>query len=303
LKDANNIALGSISDKHVGLSKGKEILELNADSTSSSSPSPMAIRCWAKFFANMDDNLPTVTIPAEWVNFFTLLMLKQGSYDWAKDFLTSEAWSLLQSYSGNHNLFSFSLPPKKPSVVISDISCSSLESLQADVDAGIPNPASPWISSASGDQEFSEEQATPPPSSTVCKTPPKGKRGKRVPISEADLRRSSRLHNQHKGFKSSICKDRNCLGCSPNPPVLSPSVVRDLGVSFCSVDPAKLTDDKLHAKAQKGAIGKSKKLKLTMDPEVGTSKQTKPTSKKSSKSSKTDCDNSPRAGSSRGPTN
>jgi hypothetical protein len=91
MKVANNIALGSISDKHVGLSKGKEILELNADSTSSSSPSPMVIRCWAKFFANMDDNLPTVTIPAEWVNFFTLLMLKQGSYDWAKDFLTSEA--------------------------------------------------------------------------------------------------------------------------------------------------------------------------------------------------------------------
>jgi hypothetical protein len=59
----------------------KEILELNAGSTSSSSPSPMAIRCWAKFFANMDANLPTVTIPAEWVNFFTLLMLKQGSYD------------------------------------------------------------------------------------------------------------------------------------------------------------------------------------------------------------------------------
>lgn len=164
------------------------------------------------FFANVDANLPTVTVPSEWVNFFTLLMLKQGSYDWAKDFLTSDAWAILQNYSGNVNSFSFSLPPKKPSVVLFDISCSPLEYLSEATAA-----VSFVQTSMEGDQDNrTEEHSTPPPASSVCKTPPKGKRGKRVPISKADLR-SSRLHNQHKGFKSSICKDKNCLGCTPNP--------------------------------------------------------------------------------------
>lgn len=54
-------------------------------------PSPMGVRCWAKFFNNVDRSLPTVTIPTEWVDFFTMLMLKQSSYDWAKGFLTSPA--------------------------------------------------------------------------------------------------------------------------------------------------------------------------------------------------------------------
>lgn len=153
-------------------------MNVNDDFTSSSSPSPMAIRCWAKFFANVDANSPTMTVPSEWVNFFTLLMLKQGSYDWAKDFLTSDAWSILQNYSGNTNSFTFSLPPKKPSVVISDISCSSSESLSQANDA-----VSLTQIPVDVDQEnIIEEHSTPPPSSSVCKPPPpllKGKRGKK----------------------------------------------------------------------------------------------------------------------------
>jgi hypothetical protein len=165
------------------------------------------------FFANVDANLPTVIVPSEWFNFFTLLMLKQGSYDWEKDFLTLDAWAILQNYSSKVNSFSFSLPPKKPSVVLSDISCSPLESLlEATATASFVQ------TSVEGDQDNrTEEHSTPPLASLVCKTPPKGKRGKRVLISKANLRRSSRLHNQHKGFKSSICKDKNCLGCTPNP--------------------------------------------------------------------------------------
>jgi hypothetical protein len=59
--------------------------------SAASGPSPMAIRCWAKYFASVDRSLPTITIPTSWVDFLTLLMLKQGSYDWAKDFLSSPA--------------------------------------------------------------------------------------------------------------------------------------------------------------------------------------------------------------------
>ena len=85
--------------------------------------------------------------------------------------------------------------------------------------------------------------------STPSPVPKKGtKRGKKPIISESEVRRSERLHAINKGFKPSICKDRNCLGCETTPPLICPSVVRDLGTSFCKMDPKKLTDEKLHAK-------------------------------------------------------
>lgn len=58
-------------------------------------PSPDAIRLWAKYFSTVDHSLPTVTVPAKWMNFFTLLLLKQSSFDWVKDFLQSSAWQTI----------------------------------------------------------------------------------------------------------------------------------------------------------------------------------------------------------------
>jgi hypothetical protein len=52
-----------------------------------SSPSPTTIRMWAKFFNSVDQALPSVTIPTLWMNFFTLLLLKDSTFDWAKEFL------------------------------------------------------------------------------------------------------------------------------------------------------------------------------------------------------------------------
>jgi hypothetical protein len=113
----------------------------------------------------------------------------------------------------------------------------------------------------------------------------KAKEVKKAPICEANLRRSDRLHNQHKGFKSPVCKDKNCIGCTPNPPILSPSVVRDLGTTFCSIDPAKLTDANLNVKSQKGVIDKpkSKKLKLGKGLDVGPARKDKVSSKSTKK--------------------
>jgi hypothetical protein len=91
--------------------------------SAASGPSPMAIRCWAKYFASVDRSLPTVTIPTSWVDFLTLLMLKQGSYDWAKDFLSSPAWNFFRKHFDG-NSFPFTLPSSKPSVTITEISCT-----------------------------------------------------------------------------------------------------------------------------------------------------------------------------------
>lgn len=212
-------------------------------------------------------------------------MLKQDSYDWAKEFLNSPAWNLFQKhFSGNS--YSFSLPSSKPSVVISHLACPSSVSIieETPVVGNEQDLLLPQVNKLSADKNSTmasedkvDGQTTPPPLPIASKTPPKGKRGKAAPISKANLR-SDRVHNQHKGFKTSVCKDRNCFGCSPDPPVLSPSVVRDLGATFCSIDPSKLTDDCLNVLTKKSrVVGRpsTKKLRGANDSEAGPPKQPK----------------------------
>lgn len=92
---------------------------------------------------------------------------------------------------------------------------------------------------------------TPPPSGSHSATAPRAKRGKALIISEASLRRSTRIHNNTKGFESPGCKHKDCLGSSSNPPTISSTVVRDLGATFCKLDPSSLTEEKLNAKPLK----------------------------------------------------
>lgn len=54
-----------------------------ADSSLSKGPSPATIRCWAKHFFPLDRTKPTVTILTQWMDFFSLLLLKPGSFEWA----------------------------------------------------------------------------------------------------------------------------------------------------------------------------------------------------------------------------
>lgn len=82
-------------------------MQLSAPS-SSKGPSVAAIRCWAKYFSSVDRSLPTVSIATEWVDFFTMLMLKPGTFEWAQQFLTSPAWATITKMSAG-NTFSFSL--------------------------------------------------------------------------------------------------------------------------------------------------------------------------------------------------
>jgi hypothetical protein len=64
----------------------------------------------------------------------------------------------------------------------------------------------------------------------------------------------------HKGYKNSPCINKNCLGCSLDPPTLSPSVIKNLGATFCNIDPDNLTVDKLwKARNKKAAAPGGKK--------------------------------------------
>jgi hypothetical protein len=56
---------------------------------------------WAKYFSHRDPGLPTVTIPAEWLDFFTMMLLKDSSNEWA-----------------THNSFSLKLGPISPTLLM-----------------------------------------------------------------------------------------------------------------------------------------------------------------------------------------
>lgn len=238
--------------------------------STSKSPSAAAVRCWANHFSSVDTTKPTVTIPSEWMDFFSLMLLKPGSFEWAKDFLTSPAWTALCNLSKG-TTYSFSLPNSTPSVIISDYSCSEphipsfgdLENEEDEVELD-PRKKSPAtahdLAHASMEDGANQEdslagkqpmQASSTSQNLVTPPPSKGKRSKDPIISDALLRRSARLHNNSKGFKSSGCKNKSCLGCSSDPPTLSASVVRDLGASFCKLDPAGLSEEALNAKPTK----------------------------------------------------
>lgn len=63
----------------------------------------------------------------------------------------------------------------------------------------------------------------------------------------------------NKGFKSSSCKDKNCLGCSATPPTISPKVIRNLGVTCCGINLDELSLAKLQEKPKHKKGGKSRK--------------------------------------------
>ena len=46
------------------------------------------------------------------------------------------------------------------------------------------------------------------------------------------VRRSPRLKESSLGFKSSVCFGKKCLCCTPDPPILSPNLIKKLGTDF-----------------------------------------------------------------------
>lgn len=122
-------SLNGLSSTNVSLQAPLIPPGLISDGISStfSSPSPVAVRLWAKYLSSVDPGLPTVSVPREWMDFFTLLLPNQTSTDWASQFLQSPAWAIIGQASPG-NTFLFSLPKATPLVKSSDLSCSRFSS-------------------------------------------------------------------------------------------------------------------------------------------------------------------------------
>lgn len=182
----------------------------------------------------------------------------------------------------NGNSYSFSLPKSTPSIIISDYSCSEppepfcidIEDVEVDgseqestEDPTFADKENRLTGKLPMNTTMVEKEAmTPPPSVIPTVSAPRAKRGNAPIISNALLRRSKRVHNNTKGFKSPSCKDRGCLGCSSDPPTLSACIVRDLGASVYKLDPASLTEESLNAKPpKKKLVSKPKAKKAKKD--------------------------------------
>ncbi|RLN32882.1 hypothetical protein C2845_PM03G23690 [Panicum miliaceum] len=177
-------------------------------------PSPQAVQLWSTYFSGSSPGLPALKVPTAWAEFFTAALLSPTHFDWAKKFLLSQAWTIIQNSALNGGSVTFTLPN----------SC--------------PLPTGLICASAPSDMMQDQE------------SPPIAKQQRPVlaeNITTSGLRRSDRLKKLNKGFKGKACTDKQCLACSITPPTLTPSVIKNLGATFAKMTPEELSVDELNA--------------------------------------------------------
>lgn len=80
-----------------------------------------------------------------------------------------------------------------------------------------------------------------------------------TPVVDSIVRHSNRVRVSCNVFKMNICKAKNCLGCSSDPPTLSPTSLKKIGSSLCQLQPSQLDDQILLKKKKMDPIGKRQK--------------------------------------------
>ena len=163
------------------------------------------------------------------VIFFTKLLLSPTHFNWASNFVQSKAWDLFNCKYGS---ILFSIPndcPTNPQIFCQKSSA-------------------PLTQDKKGKAVL--EDLTPPPtplSSKIetpgeCSSVPKKKKVKQAEILvDSAVLRSLRVKKANRGFKASPCAGKNCLSCDSEPPVLSPTLIKNLGVEFCKIEEKKLS--------------------------------------------------------------
>ncbi|RLN34263.1 hypothetical protein C2845_PM03G24290 [Panicum miliaceum] len=211
--------------------------------------SSQAVRYWANYFKDGGPLLPAVEIPNAWSDFFTAILMSPPHFEWAKQLLQSQAWNIIQFSTRDKGSILFSLPKSCPNKKL--LICQSSESNEA----------------------LSSNRITP--TSTPEPTPTQDQEEEPL-LKASDLRRSSRIKNLNKGFKGKMCTDRNCLACSASPPTLSPTLIKNLGVTFAKMAPEEVSDAVLQAKQKTKQPSQKKQT-------VSTSTSSRLSSKKSNK--------------------
>lgn len=83
---------------------------------------------------------------------------------------------------------------------------------------------------------------------------------------DPSLRRSERSKIQNKGFKGKGCLDKRCFACDSEPLIISPFIIKNLSVTFCDIDAAKVDEP---------VLAKNKKVSAPGDKRPGPKKNSK----------------------------
>lgn len=158
-----------------------------------------ATRHGATFFSKRNADCIHVSIPSQWSNFFTVLLMSPDIYCWAKDFLTSRAVPLL----GNENgMIDYFIPKDCPKQII----CNSAYD-------------SPLNSKDCKGKGIGEDLEVATPISQADTPTKKGSSTKIVSVVDTNLRRRSRLKQVSSGSKYQLVLIESVL---PALPVLPP---------------------------------------------------------------------------------
>lgn len=180
-----------------------------------------------------------VKISAQWAPFLASMLLSLTNYKWAKNFIQSEAWVFFNS---SLNVTTLKVPNICPGQLTPNSSLL-LELVSPSVDEGSTD-----VDPQQTLNEIQQEEIS------------QGKKGRlnKKPLVESEVRRSSRLKSNNKGFKPGTCLNKKCLACSPNPPDLSLDLIKDLGVNLCQIDENLLSESSLNQKKKNSGaqIGK-----------------------------------------------
>ncbi|TVT99539.1 hypothetical protein EJB05_55088, partial [Eragrostis curvula] len=219
-------------------------------------------RLCAKYFSPNGSSNAVVEVPADWLSFFTTMLLSPTHFSWAKNFLSSKAWDIVTNRVDCDRGLKFSLPLLCPKDGPVPCLTESLDEAASNTNIEQTDAST----TAATDSETSQDiNATPLKAfATSCTTKHSNtvpvirkKISCKVAIVETDVRRSDRLKKRNEGFKANSCSRWDCVACTNEPPVLTPSLIKDLGTSFAQVAPEGLNEQTLQKKRKsKTTIGR-----------------------------------------------
>jgi hypothetical protein len=68
---------------------------MQMEATPQPAPNVDLFRLWGTHFSLVGHPAKKISIPLKWAPFFTIKLLKKESFEWARNFLGSSAWSMI----------------------------------------------------------------------------------------------------------------------------------------------------------------------------------------------------------------
>jgi len=172
-----------------------------------------------------------IEVATKWLGLFQALLLAPAQHSWAKQLLQSGFPELLKSKAEWTAVMSINSKPSTSN------SCSYLAVGVKEIEEVIP-------------EQLMENSLGKKRSRKVRPN---------TPVVDSIVRHSNRVRVSCNVLKMNICKAKNCLGCSSDPPTLSPTSLKKIGSSLCQLQPSQLDDQILLKKKKMDPIGKRQK--------------------------------------------